>query len=147
MLYPYHSVTMAERPEEVLAGRLDLVAHVQIADVPGRHEPGSGTIDWPAVIGWLSASGYAGRIGLEFIPSADTCNRWPISADLCPDGCLPASLPKRLPYQTITVVIRHRRPGRARTSIPDEVPILIVQWPTDRWAVVEKPPGLVPQPR
>lgn len=73
MLYDlYHSVTKGERPEEVLAGRLDLVAHVQIADVPGRHEPGSGTIDWPAVIGWLSASGYAGRIGLEFIPSADT---------------------------------------------------------------------------
>jgi hydroxypyruvate isomerase len=73
MLYDlYHSVTMGERPEEVLAGRLDLVAHVQIADVPGRHEPGSGTIAWPAVIDWLSASGYAGRLGLEFIPTIDT---------------------------------------------------------------------------
>lgn len=73
MLYDiYHSVTMGERPEEVVAGRLDLVAHVQIADVPGRHEPGSGTIDWPALMSWLAASGYDGRIGLEFVPSADT---------------------------------------------------------------------------
>jgi len=73
MLYDfYHSVTMGERPEEVLAGRIDLVAHVQVADVPGRHEPGSGTIDWPATIGWLRGSGYAGRLGLEFIPTTDT---------------------------------------------------------------------------
>jgi|RhiMetdeSRZDD1v2_1073273.scaffolds.fasta_scaffold143935_2 hydroxypyruvate isomerase len=73
MLYDlYHSVTMGERPEVVLAGRFDLVAHVQIADVPGRHEPGSGTIHWPATIDWLRASEYTGRLGLEFIPSADT---------------------------------------------------------------------------
>jgi hydroxypyruvate isomerase len=68
----YHSVTMGERPEEVLAGRLDRVAHVQIADVPGRHEPGSGTIDWPAVIGWLAVIGYEGRVGLEVVPTGDT---------------------------------------------------------------------------
>jgi hydroxypyruvate isomerase len=68
----YHSVVMGERPEDVLAGRLDRVAHVQIADVPGRHEPGTGTVDWPAALGWLWAAGYRGRIGLEYVPSVTT---------------------------------------------------------------------------
>jgi hydroxypyruvate isomerase len=70
MLYDlYHSVVMGESPREVLAGRLDRVRHVQIADHPGRHEPGTGTIDWPAELGWLASSGYTGRIGLECFPT------------------------------------------------------------------------------
>ncbi len=56
----YHAVVMDESPAEVLAGRLDRVAHVQIADVPGRHEPGSGRIDWAAELGWLLGHGYRG---------------------------------------------------------------------------------------
>jgi hydroxypyruvate isomerase len=73
MLYDlYHSVVMGEQPQDVLDGRLDRVAHVQVADVPGRHEPGTGTIAWPAVLGWLAASGYGGRMGLEYVPTIDT---------------------------------------------------------------------------
>jgi hydroxypyruvate isomerase len=73
MLYDlYHSIVMGERPEDVLDGRLDRIAHIQVADVPGRHEPGSGTIDWPATLGWLSARGYSGRVGLEYIPITKT---------------------------------------------------------------------------
>jgi hydroxypyruvate isomerase len=73
MLYDlYHSVVMAEKPADVLGGRLDRIAHVQLADAPGRHEPGTGTIEWPATLGWLAASGYRGRLGLEYIPTVDT---------------------------------------------------------------------------
>jgi hydroxypyruvate isomerase len=73
MLYDlYHSVVMGEEPTAVLHGRLDRTPHVQLADAPGRHEPGTGTIDWPATLGWLAASGYAGRLGLEYIPTVDT---------------------------------------------------------------------------
>ena len=73
MLYDlYHSVVMGERPQEVLADRLDLVAHVQIADVPGRHEPGTGTIDWRGVLAWLSERAYRGRLGLEYVPTVST---------------------------------------------------------------------------
>jgi hydroxypyruvate isomerase len=46
--------------------------HVQIADDPGRHEPGSGTLDFPAFFEALATVGYAGVIGLEYVPAADT---------------------------------------------------------------------------
>ena len=68
----YHSAVMGEDTAEVLAGRVDRVAHVHLADAPGRHEPGSGSMDWQARVGWLEANGYRGRIGLEYRPQADT---------------------------------------------------------------------------
>ncbi|NEE03919.1 TIM barrel protein [Phytoactinopolyspora halotolerans] len=68
----YHSITMGERPEQVLDGRVDRVAHVQIADTPGRHEPGTGTIDWASELTTLRKLGYEGRIGLEYIPTTET---------------------------------------------------------------------------
>lgn len=63
---------MGESPREVLAGRLDRVRHVQIADSPGRHEPGTGTVDWPAELRWLVSNRYYGRIGLEYMPTTET---------------------------------------------------------------------------
>ena len=68
----YHSVVMGEEPKQVLAASGDLVGHVHIADVPGRHEPGTGTIDWPMQLSALRAAGYSGPIGLEYRPSRDT---------------------------------------------------------------------------
>jgi hydroxypyruvate isomerase len=68
----YHSAVMGERPAEVLAGRGHLVGHVHVADTPGRHEPGSGSIDWPGCIAALRAAAYAGPIGLEYRPTGDT---------------------------------------------------------------------------
>jgi hydroxypyruvate isomerase len=68
----YHSTAMGEAPEQVLGARMHLVAHVQVADSPGRHEPGSGAIDWKHYLGVLHAKGYTGAIGLEYRPSGDT---------------------------------------------------------------------------
>ena len=68
----YHSITMGERPAEVLAGHFDVVSHVQIADVPGRGEPGSGTVDWTGFLRWLADQGYGGPVGLEYRPSVPT---------------------------------------------------------------------------
>ena len=65
----YHSVTMGEDPATVLRGRMDRVRHVQVADVPGRHEPGSGMIDWRATLDRLRSDGYRGWLGLEYAPS------------------------------------------------------------------------------
>jgi hydroxypyruvate isomerase len=68
----YHAVVMGERMEDVLASRLGSVGHIHIADVPGRHEPGTGTIDWSRTFAWLAEQGYRGRIGLEYEPLAPT---------------------------------------------------------------------------
>ncbi|MEO8313610.1 MAG: TIM barrel protein [Pseudomonadota bacterium] len=68
----YHSAMMGEDLRTVLAGRMHLVAHVQVADVPGRHEPGTGAIDWPTQLGILNELGYRGAIGLEYKPATST---------------------------------------------------------------------------
>lgn len=68
----YHSAVMGEQIELVLAGRVDRVAHVHLADAPGRHEPGSGTMDWQQRLAWLSANGYNGLVGLEYKPTGPT---------------------------------------------------------------------------
>lgn len=68
----YHSAVMGEDAAEVLAGNIRYVSHVQIADVPGRGEPGSGTLDWAQQIATLAALGYRGRIGLEYVPTRDS---------------------------------------------------------------------------
>lgn len=47
----------------------DVIGHIQVADVPGRAEPGTGEINYPFVLDHLVARGYAGAIGLEYRPS------------------------------------------------------------------------------
>jgi hydroxypyruvate isomerase len=68
----YHSATEGEDPPAELANATGLVDYVQIADVPGRGEPGSGGLDWPAMLSVLRASGYQGPIGLEYFPTRAT---------------------------------------------------------------------------
>jgi hydroxypyruvate isomerase len=65
----YHSAVMGEDIAEVLAGRIDLVHHVQVADMPGRNEPGTGRIDWDHVMTTLRDLGYRGALGLEYRPT------------------------------------------------------------------------------
>lgn len=68
----YHSAVMDEQIAKVLQGRLDRVAHVHLADMPGRHEPGTGRLDWQARVGWLEENGYRGMVGLEYKPTVGT---------------------------------------------------------------------------
>lgn len=71
MIYDlYHSVVEGEDPATVLPPAMHQIVHVQIADAPGRGEPGSGTIDWAAQLALLKALGYRGLIGLECQPKA-----------------------------------------------------------------------------
>lgn len=65
----FHSHVMGEDMEAVLRGRIHLVRHVQFADDPGRNEPGTGTIDWPATVATLRGLGYQGAFGLEYLPT------------------------------------------------------------------------------
>ncbi|MDP2782269.1 TIM barrel protein, partial [Devosia sp.] len=70
----YHSMVMDEDPETVLAGGLDHIFHLHIADHPGRHQPGSGRLPIGQKLAWLQAQGYAGAIGLEFRPTGSTAD-------------------------------------------------------------------------
>ena len=48
------------------------IAHIQLADHPGRHEPGTGEIDFAAILKAIDEAGYAGWIGCEYKPKGDT---------------------------------------------------------------------------
>ncbi|MFM5925126.1 MAG: TIM barrel protein [Novosphingobium sp.] len=65
----YQSIVEGEDPSVVLPRAMHLVDHIQVGDVPGRGEPGSGTIDWPAQLALLRSLGYEGVIGLELHPT------------------------------------------------------------------------------
>jgi hydroxypyruvate isomerase len=64
----YHSMVMDEVPQEIVAGRVDRIIHVHVADHPGRNDPGTGGLDLKSPLAWLFANGYAGRVGLEYRP-------------------------------------------------------------------------------
>jgi hydroxypyruvate isomerase len=68
----YHSVVEGEDPATELENAAGLVDYVQVADAPGRGEPGSGRIDWAAQLQVLRASGYDGPLGLEYFPTVPT---------------------------------------------------------------------------
>jgi len=51
---------------------LPYAAHVQIADNPGRHEPGTGEVNFDAVFNALANAGYLGWVGCEYSPSVST---------------------------------------------------------------------------
>ncbi|HEX3812247.1 MAG TPA: TIM barrel protein [Mycobacteriales bacterium] len=68
----YHSLVMDEDPRDQLSDAMDLVAHIQIADAPGRGEPGTGRLDWRQHLSTFYSLGYRGRIGLEYRPTIAT---------------------------------------------------------------------------
>jgi hydroxypyruvate isomerase len=59
---------LARRIEELLPR----IGHLQIADVPDRHEPGSGEINFAFLLSRIDALGYAGWVGCEYNPRGDT---------------------------------------------------------------------------
>jgi hydroxypyruvate isomerase len=65
----YHLAVNGDDLDRAIATYGDRVAHVQIADAPGRREPGTGTLDLDRHLGQLAAAGYRGWVGLEYQPS------------------------------------------------------------------------------
>jgi len=55
-----------------LTAHVDQIGHIHVADVPGRHEPGTGEIRYRFVLEQLAKAGYDGFIGLEFRPRKPT---------------------------------------------------------------------------
>ena len=52
------------------------IGHVQIADAPGRGEPGTGTLDIPAYLNQLARHGYRGYVGLEYKATREDTFDW-----------------------------------------------------------------------
>ncbi|MFJ5229746.1 hydroxypyruvate isomerase family protein [Kitasatospora sp. NPDC088391] len=65
----YHLARNGEDPAAVIDRHADRIGHVQIADTPGRHQPGTGDLDFEDLFARLTAAGYRGRIGLEYRPA------------------------------------------------------------------------------
>jgi hydroxypyruvate isomerase len=68
----YHMQRMEGDLAHTLRALLPLIRHIQIADVPGRHEPGTGEINFPFLFRLLDELGYDGWVGCEYIPQGDT---------------------------------------------------------------------------
>ncbi|NYI70660.1 hydroxypyruvate isomerase [Naumannella cuiyingiana] len=64
----YHLAVNGDDVEAVIDTHTDRIGHVQVADAPGRHQPGTGTLPLAAQLAALQAAGYVGNVGLEYIP-------------------------------------------------------------------------------
>jgi hydroxypyruvate isomerase len=68
----YHMQRMEGELAATLARHLPRIAHIQLADNPGRNEPGTGEINYDFLFAHLDAIGYTGWIGCEYKPAATT---------------------------------------------------------------------------
>ncbi len=68
----YHAAMLGLDPAQAFLDHLARIAHVQFADSPGRHEPGTGGLDFGAIFGTVRGSSYAGWVGAEYHPIAAT---------------------------------------------------------------------------
>jgi len=68
----YHAQRMEGELAATLERHLSRIGHVQIADNPGRHEPGTGEINYPFLFAHLDRIGYPGWVGCEYMPANGT---------------------------------------------------------------------------
>ena len=67
MLYDiYHQSMTGDFSMEDIRKNIDLIGHFHVADSPGRHEPGTGKVDYVKILSEISALPYSGYIGLEY---------------------------------------------------------------------------------
>jgi hydroxypyruvate isomerase len=68
----YHCQTAQGDVSRRLEALMPVIDHMQLADVPGRHEPGTGEIGWDYLFRRIDELGYTGWIGCEYNPAGDT---------------------------------------------------------------------------
>lgn len=68
----FHLANNGDDLDVAITRYADRIAHAQIADHPGRHEPGTGTLDLDRHLRHLHASGYTGWVALEYVPATST---------------------------------------------------------------------------
>jgi len=68
----YHMQVMEGDLASTIERNLRRIGHLQVADNPGRHEPGTGEIHYPFLFRWIDRIGYRGWIGCEYKPATTT---------------------------------------------------------------------------
>jgi hydroxypyruvate isomerase len=68
----YHLAVNGDDLDDVITTHAARIGHVQIADAPGRHEPGTGELELERYLSLLSDVGYDGWVGLEYKPESTT---------------------------------------------------------------------------
>jgi len=68
----YHMQVMEGNLARTIEANLARINHMQLADNPDRHEPGTGEINYPFLFDWIDRIGYQGWIGCEYNPKAGT---------------------------------------------------------------------------
>ena len=68
----YHMQMMEADLMTRLPNIIDRIGHIQFSDVPGRTEPGRGSIDFAACFNLIDRLGYRGYVGAEYFPSVST---------------------------------------------------------------------------
>lgn len=68
----YHMQIMQGDLARNIERNMDIIRHMQIADNPGRHEPGTGEINYSYLFGYLDEIGYDGWVGCEYVPATTT---------------------------------------------------------------------------
>lgn len=68
----FHMQIMEGNLTRTIRDHLPRIAHLQLADNPGRHEPGTGEIHYPNLLRFIDEAGYTGWIGCEYVPAAGT---------------------------------------------------------------------------
>jgi len=91
-VFMQYDVYHAQREEGELAATLRAhmprIGHIQIADNPGRHQPGTGEINYNFLLAEIDRLGYRGHVGLEYVPDPDTRTSlaWALKWGLAPRG-------------------------------------------------------------
>jgi hydroxypyruvate isomerase len=77
----YHAQRMEGELGATLTKNITRIGHIQLADNPGRGEPGTGEINYPWLFRHIDSLGYAGWIGCEYKPRATTLDglQWRIA--------------------------------------------------------------------
>lgn len=68
----YHAQMTEGNLINTITACLPYIGHIQIADVPGRHQPGTGEINYPVILDVVKKLNYSGYVGLEYQPTKDT---------------------------------------------------------------------------
>lgn len=66
----YHMQLMEGNLTNTIVNNIEAIGHIQFADVPGRHEPGTGELNFANLATAIEEAGYEGYLGLEYIPWA-----------------------------------------------------------------------------